>query len=160
MNKYIRPGNGAAAKTNYSRERVLGVLLLLTTAALIVAAIVGGSALIYQNESQELFVARLQGECGEAINLTNKLSRLAGASDSVTLGYIRGHVYAMETINNLQSSLYGADAAYVQQTVFEELHDALDAYGEKLLTGMSTGEQQTQLLTMLQSLMNQVEAIR
>ena len=159
MNKYIRPGNGAGTSRNYSRERVLGALLVLVTVALVIMTILGVSAMAYRNESQELFVARLQGECGEAIGLTNKLSRLAGAGDSVTLGYIRGHVSAMETINNLQFSLHGAHAAYVQEAVFEELHDTLDAYGEKLLTGMSTGEQQTQLLTMLQNLMAQLETL-
>ena len=107
MNKYIRPGNGAGTSRNYSRERVLGALLVLVTVALVIMTILGVSAMAYRNESQELFVARLQGECGEAIGLTNKLSRLAGAGDSVTLGYIRGHVSAMETINNLQFSPSG-----------------------------------------------------
>lgn len=140
------------------KERVKSVVLLLLLIALVLLAVFGVPAMRFRAEAKELFIARIQLECGNALSLTNSLSRTAGANSSVTLGRIRSCVYAMETINSLNVGLNGASGWIIQEDWFTSLYSMIDSYSSQLLTGMSTSEQQTALYSALQTLSEQLEA--
>ena len=148
-------GNTGAPKL---RERLKSILLVVLAAALAAALIYGIPAMRYRSEADELYVARIQLECGNAISLTNSLSRTAGANSSVTLGRLRSCVYAMETINSLSVGLNGASGWIIQEEWFTSLYSIIDAYATQLLTGMTTTEQQTSLYNALLTLSEQLDS--
>ena len=81
------------------------------------------------------------------------------SGSSSTLGKIRQHIYSMQTINDLNVGLEGASGWMVEESVFSNLYTLLDNYETKLVTGMTTGDSQTQLLQTLTSLYQQVELL-
>ena len=139
--------------------RFKNFLLLILLIGVIVLAIFGGRGMAFRSEAKTLFISKIQLECGNALNLTNGLSRTAGATSSQTLGRIRSHVYAMETINDLSVGLEGASGYLIQDDWFTTLYAVLDEYSNKLITGMTTGDQQTTLLGALQTLYDQLEGL-
>lgn len=139
--------------------RFKNALLLVLLLAVIALSVFGGQAMMYRNEAKTLFVSKIQLECGNALTLTNSLSRTAGATSAQTLGRIRSHVYAMETINDLSVGLEGASGWMIQEDWFTTLYAVLDEYSNKLITGMTTGDQQTTLLGALQTLYDQLETL-
>ena len=61
-------------------------------------------------------------------------------------------MYAMDTINQLNVGLRGAGGYLVDNDVFTQLYSVLDVYSDKLITGMQTGDLQTELTTALNNL--------
>ncbi len=142
------------------KERIRNILLLLLTVACILLAIFGGRAMGFQADAHTTFVRRIQTECNDALSLTSSLSRTAGANSAATLGRIRSHLYAMDTINQLNVGLQGAGGYLVNNDVFTQLYALLDDYSDKLITGMQTGDLQTELtnsLTNLSLLVSQLD---
>ncbi|MBR4081000.1 MAG: hypothetical protein IKK21_04375 [Clostridia bacterium] len=140
--------------------RFKNLLLLFLLVAVILLAVFGGRAMMYRNDANHLFISKIQLECGNALTLTNSLSRTAGASSSATLGRIRSHVYAMETINSLSVGLEGASGWLISEDWFTTLYGVLEEYSQKLITGMTTGDQQTALMNALQTLYDQLDTIQ
>ena len=55
------------------RERVKTIVLAALIVALVALAVVGVPAMRFRSEAKELFIARIQLECGNALSLTNSL---------------------------------------------------------------------------------------
>ncbi|MDO4484838.1 MAG: hypothetical protein Q4C54_10585 [Clostridia bacterium] len=141
------------------KERIKTVVIILLLAALVVLGTVSIPGMRYKQEANELFVHRIQVECGEALNYSTGLSRTAGASTSSILANIRSRVYAMETINALSVGMDGAAGYIIQEEWFRTLYDILDQYNNRIVTGMTTGDQATSLQNSLQMLYNQLEQL-
>ncbi|MBE5803944.1 MAG: hypothetical protein E7316_05470 [Clostridiales bacterium] len=142
------------------QERIRNILLLVLVVACILLAIFGGRAMGFQAETESTFIRRMQTECNDALSLTGALSRTAGANSAATIGRIRSHLYAMDTINQLNVGLQGAGGYLISTDVFTSLYSLLDDYSDKLITGMQTGDLQTELttsLTALADLVNQLD---
>lgn len=138
-------------------NRIRNIMLLVLMIAVIVLAIVGGRAMRYQSEAHNTYVRRIQTECNSALTLTPSLSRTAGASTAATLSKIRSYVYAMDTINQLSM---GQNGKYLVPTDnFTSLYNIIDEYYNRLITGMVTSEQQTQLSSALSDLLNILVAL-
>ena len=136
------------------RERIRNILLVVLAVACILLAIFGGRAMSSQAELRDTFIHRVQIECNDALNLTGSLSRTAGANSAATIGRIRSHVYAMEIISELNP-----DGDLISTEVFTMLYSVLDDYSNKLITGMQTGDLQTELTTSLTALANLVNQL-
>ncbi len=145
-----RGGMAEGSPTLWQRAR--DVLILLLVAAVVALAILGGRAMAYRASAHDLFVKRIQTECGDALTLTASLSRTAGANSAATLGRVRSHVYTMDTLNQLNVGLEGGDRFFVDEAVFSDLYGVLDDYSNKLITGMVTGDLQTALTEQLTAL--------
>ena len=127
-------------------------------AAVILLAIFGGRAISFETETRSTFVHRMQTECNSALNLSSSLSRTAGSSSSAILGRIRSHVYAMDAINQLNAGMEGK--YLVNNDLFTSLYAMLDDYSDKLITGMVTGEVQTNLTAALTGLQEQTSQLK
>lgn len=156
MYRYAPRTRGDRSGSSVVRQRLHSVLTLLLLAAVVALAIFGGNAMRYESSAHDLFIRKMQVECASAVQACNTLSRTAGSSSSSTLGKIRQHVYSMQTINELNVGLSGASGWLVQETYFSNLYAMLDEYENKLITGMTTGDAQTQLLQTLTNLYNLV----
>lgn len=141
------------------QERIRNILLAVLLVACILLAIFGGRAMGFQADAHTTFVRRIQTECNDALALTSSLSRTAGANSADTLGRIRSHLYAMDTINQLNVGLQGAGGYLVNNDVFTALYAVLDEYSDKLITGMQTGDLQTALTNSLTELSNLVHQL-
>lgn len=148
--RYTSRTGGMQSGGNAMVNRIRNIIMLVLVLAVLMLSIFGGRAMSYQAESHTTFVHRLQTECNDALSLTSSLSRTAGASSSATLGKIRSHVYAMDTINQLNM---GLDGTYlVSNDEFTNLYAIIDDYSNRLITGMVTGDQQTALTGALTAL--------
>lgn len=159
-NYRIGSRGGMAEGTPTLWQRARDVLILLLIAAVIVLAVLGAQAMAYRANAHELLVKRIQTECGDALTLTASLSRTAGANSSATLGRIRSHVYAMDTLNQLNVGLEGGNHFFVDESAFTALYSVLDDYANKLITGMVTGDLQTALTEQLNALMTLLGELR
>lgn len=145
-----RKGSSMQSGGNTMFNRLRNALILVLLAAVILLAIFGGRAISFEAETRSTFVHRMQTECNDAVSLVTALSRTAGASSSATLGKIRSHVYAMDTINQLNVGL-GGDYLISNDT-FTSLYAIIDDYFNRLITGVVTGDSQTALANALTSL--------
>ena len=145
-----RKGSSMQSGGNTMFNRLRNALILVLLAAVILLAIFGGRAISFEAETRSTFVHRMQTECNDAVSLVTALSRTAGASSSATLGKIRSHVYAMDTINQLNVGL-GGDYLISNDT-FPSLYAIIDDYFNRLITGVVTGDSQTALANALTSL--------
>ena len=145
-----RKGSSMQTGGNTMFSRVRNALILVLLAAVILLAIFGGRAISFEAETRSTFIHRMQTECNDAVSLATALSRTAGASSSATLGKIRSHVYAMDTINQLNVGL-GGDYLISNDT-FTSLYAIIDDYFNRLITGVVTGDSQTALANALTSL--------
>lgn len=141
------------------KDRIRNIVLAVLLVACILLGIFGGRAMNFQSEAHTTFVRRMQTECNDALGLTASLSRTAGANSAATLGRIRSHLYAMDTINQLNVGLQGAGGYLINNDVFTALYAMLDEYSDKLITGMQTGDLQTSLTTSLNDLAAMVSAL-
>lgn len=149
-----RKGSSMQPSSNSLLNRVRTTLILVLLAAVILLAIFGGRAISFEAETRSTFVHRMQTECNDAVSLVTALSRTAGASSSATLGKIRSHVYAMDTINQLNVGL-GGDYLISNDT-FTSLYAIIDDYFNRLITGVVTGDSQTALANALTTLQQTV----
>ena len=145
-----RKGSSMQSGGNTMVNRLRNALILVLLAAVILLGIFGGRAISFETETRSTFVHRMQTECNDAVSLVTALSRTAGASSSATLGKIRSHVYAMDTINQLNVGL-GGDYLISNDT-FTSLYAIIDDYFNRLITGVVTGDSQTALANALTSL--------
>ncbi len=141
------------------KERAKTLLIIVLLAALVVGLIVGVPAVKFKNDARQLYLARIQLECGNALDLSGSLSRTAGTSSTSTLSKIRSYVYAMETINSLSVGMDGSNGYIISEDWFTNLYSIIDAYTSQLLTGMNTSEQQTSLYNSLQTLSQQLSGV-
>lgn len=161
MNMYqrytSRSGGGIQSGGSSLANRIRSAVMLVLVFAVILLAIFGGSAMEYRSESRTMYVRRIQTECNSALSLAPSLSRTAGASTAATLSKIRSYIYAMDTINQLHM---GLDGGYlVENEVFTNLYSIIDEYYNRLITGMVTSEQQTQLSNALTELLNELSML-
>lgn len=156
--RYTSRAGGLNPQGNRLKERLRTGLILLLVAAVVLLAVFGGRAMAYRSEAHTTFVSRMQTECGNAISQTSSLSRTAGANSSATLGRIRSHIYAMDTINQINVGLDG-DGYLVSNDQFTALYELLDEYVTTLTTGMATGDLQTSLTNSLNELYALVDAL-
>ena len=151
---YMSRKGSMQPSSNSLLNRVRTALILVLLAAVILLAIFGGRAISFEAETRSTFVHRMQTECNDAVSLVTALSRTAGASSSATLGKIRSHVYAMDTINQLNVGL-GGDYLISNDT-FTSLYAIIDDYFNRLITGVVTGDSQTALANALTTLQQTV----
>ena len=156
--RYTSRSGGMRSERNVMKERIRTGVILVLLAAVIVLSVFGGRAMSYQAEAHTTFVHRMQTECTSAPHPPRSHSRTAGSSSSAILGRIRSHVYAMDAINQLNASMEGS--YLVNNDLFTSLYAMLDDYSDKLITGMVTGELQTNLTAALTSLQEQTNQLK
>lgn len=91
---HMRGGDGSSSQL---RRRVQSIFTMLLLVAVIALAIFGGNAMRYQSSAHELFVQKIQTECGNALQLCNTLSRTAGRVPPARWEDT-AHIYSMQTI--------------------------------------------------------------
>ena len=156
--RYTSRSGGMRSERNVMKESIRTGVILVLLAAVIVLSVFGGRAMSYQAEAHTTFVHRMQTECNSALNLSGSLSRTAGSSSSAILGRIRSHVYAMDAINQLNAGMEGK--YLVNNDLFTSLYAMLYDYSDKLITGMVTGEVQTNLTAALAGLQEQTSQLK
>lgn len=156
--RYTARSGGLQNSNGRIKERIRTGVICILLVAVVLLSIFGGRAMSFQKDTHTTFVHRMQTECSNALTLTASLSRTAGANTSATLGRIRSHLYAMDTINQISVGLEGG-AYLVDNDVFTNLYAVLDDYANKLITGMMTGELQSALTNDLTALLERVDGL-
>lgn len=148
--KYINP---VSRKGNTARNVVI-IVLLAVIAAL---CVIGIPALNATSGLKNDYISILRTECYDALTTTDKLSRTASASSNTMLAHIRSNVHAMQVINN--ESDVGSSGKLLDETILSNILNEIDVYLDFVITGMDTGEKQTQLSNDLSALLDTIQAM-
>ena len=145
--------SGSVRVTRGALPRWVPVLLAALLIAVVLLGVFGVPSMMYRSRSEETFVNRMLTECGDALALANSLSRsLSGdANTAAELGRIRSDVHAIDTINDMRSTLTGS-GHYIQPYVFTNLYSIIDSYSTNLKEGNATMQNRTDLLSGLEAL--------
>ena len=149
--RYTNANDPGMTLDQRKRSRLKDVVIILLIIALAALAVVSYPALQSRSGSHDLYVLRMRSECDEAIRLTNTLSRNAGADSAGILARIRSNIYAMTVINVFNNNQEVGNGDLVPTATLETILNTLEKYQTVLITGMDTGEQQTNLLNDLES---------
>ena len=149
--RYTNANDPGMTLDQRKRSRLKDVVIILLIIALAALAVVSYPALQSRSGSHDLYVLRMRSECDEAIRLTNTLSRNAGADSASILARIRSNIYAMTVINVFNNNQEVGNGDLVPTATLETILNTLEKYQTVLITGMDTGEQQTNLLNDLES---------
>ena len=152
----MRSMNTGSSRLRRGLQTGFTILLIIAVIVLGMMALQSGT---YQKNAHDLFVQRLQTECNTAVSLCASLSTTAGSSSSSTLASIRQHIYGMQTINDLNVGLEGANGWLVTENTFVEVYNILTAFEKQIITGMTTTENVTQLRNALSALDAYVQAL-
>jgi len=157
--RYTHSRSGGGRVMEHGRaDRVKMITIILLAVALIAIGIVGGRAIKFQNDAEELMMARAMMECNNAVNQVNTMSRSGGSDTAGALGRIRANINAVDVLNGISQSLSGR--AYAPQNVFTELYAIIDSYSAKLKNGTSAIEELTNLADRLGNLQNLLQRAR
>jgi hypothetical protein len=138
------------------RQQLGKVLMLVLAVAVVVLVILGGRAMSFEQREQSLFGDRMRSEAGQALTLVNSLSRTGGSTTTNMLGKLRQHVYAMESIQAVHTTLRGKNTQIVEEDAFTAIYTVIDTFDSKLQTGQQTKEPLAQLLELLTDLNTKV----
>ena len=156
--RYSQVNEGSQSLRQMNRNRVKNLIILLLTGCIVALLIIGIPAIRKNQDGRTYYIQRMQAECDEAVRQTTTLSRNAGADSAAILARIRSNLYAIRTINSLNSGLGGKRLLEDEQV--QTLQNTVDRYLSVLTTGMNTGEYQTTLqnaLADLQELISKLE---
>ena len=152
---------GSVRVTRGAMPRWVPVLLAVLLIAVILLGVFGVPSMMYRSRSEETFVNRMLTECGDALALANSLSRsLSGdANTAAELGRIRSSIHAIDTINDMRSTLTGS-GHYIQPYVFTDLYNVIDSYYGNLQLGNVTMQNLTELVRQLEALQGMLFELR
>lgn len=150
--RYSRDSVSGFSMDQRKTLRVRNIIILILVIIIAVLCAVGIPALRSRSDNHTLFVQRIRSECDEALRYTNTLSRNAGADSAGLLAKIRSNVYAMDVINTLSINQDGTAGTLIPSADLTSVLNLIDQYQNVLITGMATGEQQTNLLNSLESI--------
>ncbi len=137
-------------------QTVAIALLAIALAASLITLLPGAS---YRSDMRRYAQGRMLSECDDAVQQAARLSRTASTSSYDALARIRSEVYAIDTLNEALHDV-GNEAYLIDPAVFTAMYNLLDTYNNKLITGIQTGEQQSQLTADLDSLHKLIEALQ
>ncbi|MBQ8536265.1 MAG: hypothetical protein IJ461_02525 [Clostridia bacterium] len=148
--QHVRDGMGVSR----AQRRFLSILCLVLAAAVVVLGIMAARSGSFQREYETLLEKRLLNEANQALSQYNSLSRTGGSSTSSVLGKIRQHVYAVQTLEEMDASLNGMESRRIDEAFFNQVSQVLDSFEVKLQTGQASTEQQAALLELLNYLVS------
>ena len=142
---YAFQTKSSARKKEKRIIRILLVVVFILTIALIAVS----SAYYKQKASAsavaEALNARTISEADNAQSTVYRLTQSSGTNTMSLLSSIRSHVYALQSLNILASSIYGAETYLVQPTLLDACTQTLDLCEVRLQAGNVLTTQFTQL---------------
>ena len=148
--RYSQAGAGNINLSQVNRNRIKNAVLALLLIALAVTLIITLPVMQNQGETRSLYIQKIQAEIDEALRQTTTLSRNAGADSAAILSRIRSNVYAIRTLNSVNSAAGGR--LLLEEERLTTILNTVDRYLTFLTTGMDTGEYQTALQVALTEL--------
>ena len=156
--RYSQTGAGNMNLSQVNRNRIRNALLILLVAALAATLIITLPVMRKQEEARSLYIQKIQAEVDEALRQTTTLSRNAGADSAAILSRIRSNIYAIRTLNSVNSASGGG--TMLEEERLTNLLNTVDRYLTYLTTGMDTGEYQTALQVALTELQEIAGALK
>ena len=141
--KYVYRGQNNSTLLGSNRENLKYIIII---AILAVALIVALSFLFFapkdlsKNKFNSSLLTMVNTEMKNAITQSENLSRSGASGTSNTLGKVRQHVYALETLNKLNIQLFGQGGRLYPQQYFDTTQGIIESYATMLQTGQPTNE--------------------
>ena len=148
--RYSQTSTGNMNLSQVNRNRIRNAVLIVLVLALAATLIITLPVMTKQGETRSLYIQKIQSEVDEALRQTTTLSRNAGADSAAILSRIRCNIYAIRTLNSVNSGTGGG--MIIEEERLTTLLNTVDRYLNFLTTGMDTGEYQTALQVALTEL--------
>ena len=146
---------------NSSRKKIQRRMRLLLLLVFLLALALGGMTLSYRRQQKvaagitEALNVRAFSEADAAQTAVYRLTQSSGTNTMSLLSAIRSHIYALQCLNTMTASIYGADNYIAQPDLLEACTATLDNC-ENLLAG---GRVLTTETTQLRDQVNAVAAL-
>lgn len=131
------------------RQRRTLTLLIAVICALVLALVGVGYRYAQSTKAertvQDALYARAVSEAGSAQAAVYRLTQSSGANTTTLLATVRGHIYALQSLNTLVANIYGAGSAVADSARLDVCVKTLDLCESRLQSGLVITEQLTQL---------------
>ena len=136
-------------------KRIIHLLIVLV--ALLLAGVVGLSIVHFRGQGAsrdivDALSARAFSEADAAQSAVYRLTQSSGTNTMSLLSNIRSHIYALQCLNTLTASIYGADARLSDPALLETCTATLDLCELRLQAG-------NVLTTQFTDLRDQIDAV-
>ncbi|NMD37149.1 MAG: hypothetical protein GYA87_00520 [Christensenellaceae bacterium] len=141
--KYVYRGqrNTPLASSDNTRFKYLIVIAILAVALIVTLSfLLFGAKDISEEKINTTIKTIINTEMKNAITQSENLSRSGASGTSNTLGKVRQHVYALETLNKLNIQLFGQSGRLYPQQYFDTTQGIIESYATMLQTGQPTNE--------------------
>ncbi len=148
--RYSQGNAGGVSLSQMKRSRIKDLIILALIVLLVAGTAFAIPVLQQRDAAHTIYIQRMQSECDDALHQSSSLSRNAGADSAAILARIRSNLYAIRTVNVLNTAQ--GKGVLVDEDRLLTLQNTVDRYLEYLTTGMDTGEYQTSLQVALEEL--------
>ena len=135
--------------------RVLLFIIFLLILALVALIISFRNSQQVNNVVGEMISARAISEAGDAQTTVYRLTQSSGTNTMTLLSNLRAHLYALQSLNTLSGSIYGAGTVIVEPELLSTALETLDSCEVRLQAGRVL----TDLFTTLRDQVNDVAAV-
>ena len=138
-----------ANRSSHKKHR--RIVLLLTLLIVILGAALAGVTYSYIQQKTvvsaipDALTSRAISEANDAQTAVYRLTQSSGTNTASQLSVVRSHVYALQALNELTQSIYGADNYLTPQELIETALSTLDTCEAKLSGGRVLTTQFTEL---------------
>ena len=127
--------SGARRKKDRRLIHLLVVVIFLLTAALVAMGVTQRRRQDSSSAVVDALSARALSEADAAQSAVYRLTQSSGTNTMSLLSGIRSHVYALQCLNTLTASIYGADARICDPGLLETCTATLDLCETRLQAG-------------------------
>ena len=136
---------GVTRRKDHRHIRILTFLVILLAVLLAVVGFSYTKAKQQNSLTTEAIASRVYSDIGDAQTAAYRLTQSSGSSTISLLSQVRSRIYAIQGMNALASSIYGAGTIVVDATLLDECIDILDECELRLQAGSVLTEYTTAL---------------
>ncbi len=160
--KYVYRGqrSNILVGSDNSKIKYLIVIVVLAIALIVsLSFLLFGSKDLSQEKVNTSIKTMINTEMKNALTQSENLSRSGASGTSNTLGKVRQHVYALETLNKLNIQLFGQSGRLYPQQYFDTTQGIIESYATMLQTGQTTNEVLAKLIENLKIMQDATTAL-
>ena len=128
-------------QTNVSKRKNKQTIRLLCILLFVLVIVLCGVTYSYLRASKinqstsESLLARATSEASEAQSAVYRLTQSSGSQTMTLLANVRGHIYALNSLNILASNIYGPEIVLVDPALLNDCVTTLDTCEQRMQAG-------------------------
>ena len=126
---------GAGRRRNKQTIRLLCVVIFLLVIALTGVIFAYARSTGVNQKTTDALIARAISEAGNAQNAVYRLTQSSGSNTTTLLATVRGHIYAIQSLNIITSNIYGPGTVLADADLLNACVKTLDECETRIQAG-------------------------